>query len=58
MDSKNKHVVLVKYTLNKLQQINANLKNAPIFNKIAADLGYTAETSVSNATPAKVAIAA
>jgi hypothetical protein len=40
--------------------MNANaIKNAPIFNKIAADLGAAEAKVISlNATPAKVAIAA
>jgi len=46
---------LLEYSLTKLSKVNANLKNSSVHNRIAADLGYTAETSVSKATPAMVA---
>jgi hypothetical protein len=45
-------------TLNYTKTIIAELKNAPIFSKIVADLGSTAKVIALNATPAKVAIAA
>ena len=44
--------------LNLYKKIIAELKNAPIFNKIVADLGSTAKVNTLKATPTKVAIAA
>ena len=56
-DDKNKHVVLVN-TLIYTKQIIAELKNAPIFNKIVADLSAPETVKTVIATPAKVAVVA